>query len=294
MGVDETVKAADIQIRDPFIVPSSDERLYYLYGTTDSDPFGAKAAGFTAYTSRDLQEWSEPFDVFRPGSGFWADKNFWAPEVHRHRDRWFMFATFKADGVCRGTQVLVSDSLRGPFRPHSDGPVTPRDWECLDGTLFVDADGNPWIVFCHEWVQVKDGEICARRLSADLTRPIGEPILLFRASEAPWVISSPEKDTWVTDGPFVYRSANGNLLMLWSSFTKDGYAQGLARSESGQITGPWAHDEPLYTKDGGHGMLFRTFDGKLMLTLHTPNETPNERPIFLPVREANGRIPVGE
>ncbi|MCL5995623.1 MAG: glycoside hydrolase, partial [Chloroflexi bacterium] len=71
------------------------------------------------------------------------------------------------------------------------------------------------------------------------------------------------------------------------------YTLGVARSLSGHITGPWQHDTaPLYRDDGGHGMLFRTFEGELMLTVHRPNASPNERPIFVPVQEANGRLSV--
>jgi arabinan endo-1,5-alpha-L-arabinosidase len=80
-------------------------------------------------------------------------------------------------------------------------------------------------------------------------------------------------------------------LLLWSSFGAQGYALGIARSESGTIQGPWRQDpEPLFAKDGGHGMLFRTFTGKLMLTLHTPNQTPNERPAFFEVIEESGQL----
>ncbi len=32
-------------------------------------------------------------------------------------------------------------------------------------------------------------------------------------------------------------------------------------------------------------MLFRGFDGRLWLTLHRPNNTPNERPLWLVVAE---------
>lgn len=60
-------------------------------------------------------------------------------------------------------------NIRDPFVPLSDGPVTPADWECLDGTLYVAADGTPYLVFCHEWLQVKDGEMCAMPLTPDLT-----------------------------------------------------------------------------------------------------------------------------
>jgi len=79
--------------------------------------------------------------------------------------------------------------------------------------------------------------------------------------------------------------------MLWSSFGTDGYAIGVARSKTGRITGPWRQEpEALFGRNGGHGMLFRAFDGRLVLTIHTPNKTPLERPVFFTVREADGRL----
>ena len=273
-------------IRDPFVVPLPAERTYCMYGTGGR---AANAPGFNVYLSRDLGTW-ETRSAFDPPRGFWADRDFWAPEVHRYKDRWFLFASFKAPEARRGTQILVADDPRGPFKAHSDGPVTPRDWECLDGTLYVGDAGIPWLIFCHEWVQVHDGEICATRLEPDLASPAGRPILLFKASEAPW--ATPKQDM-VTDGPFLHRAQNGHLLMLWSSFGKDGYALGVARSVSGSVTGPWTHDpEPVYSGDGGHGMLFRTFEGRLTLALHAPNGGGRERARFIPVREEDGRISV--
>ena len=176
----------DIHIRDPFVLPVTAEQRYYLYGTTGPECWTNSASGFDYYTGSDLQHWEGPFPAFRPPTGFWADRNFWAPEVHAFRGRYYLFASFKAEGACRGTQILAADGPQGPFVPISAGPVTPRDWECLDGTLYVDAHDQPWIVFCHEWVQVSDGEICALPLSEDLRSALDQPRLLFRASEAPW------------------------------------------------------------------------------------------------------------
>jgi beta-xylosidase len=266
-----------------------------LYGSTDPDIWKAKGIGFDAYRSRDLTLWEGPFPAFRPDSEFWSDKNYWAPEVHEYKGKYYMFATFKADGICRGTQILIADGPLGPFRPHSDGPVTPREWECLDGTLWIDAQGTPWIVFCHEWVQIKNGTVCALRLSPELDRPVGEPILLFSAQDAEWVDSVKNGAGYVTDGPYAYACDNGELLLLWSSFRQGRYAQGIARSKSGDILGPWVQEPaPIFENDGGHGMIFRTFEGKIMLALHTPNSTPDERPIFIELSEANGRLSVRE
>lgn len=283
---------AAIQIRDPFVVANPRDRHYYLYGTTDPEPWRSPGVGFDVYTSSDLDEWTGPKAAFRPEPGFWATRNFWAPEVHELHGSWYMFASFKADGACRATQILKSDRPDGPFRVHSRHPITPDDWECLDGTLHVDPDGEPWMVFCHEWQQVRDGQICAVRLSRDLSAPVGAPELLFSASQAAWTRPRRRRDgsvdprDRVTDGPFMYRTSAGTLLMLWSSFSDNGYAMGISRSRSVAIHGPWLHlPEPMADDDSGHGMIFRAFDGRLYLTYHAPNNTPNERPVFVEIGE---------
>lgn len=286
-------KLSDIHVRDPFFLPVASEQRYYLYGTMGEYTWTESGVGFDGYTSADLQNWEGPFPVFRPPADFWADRNFWAPEVHVFRGRYFMFASFKARGSCRGTQILAADSPRGPFVPLSAGPVTPPDWECLDGTLFVTPEGQPWMVFCHEWVQVGDGEICAIPLTDDLTSAAGEPLVLFRASQAPWAqpLNSKGRKGYVTDGPWLHRRPGGGLFMLWSSFSVGGYTIGVAHSPSGQLSGPWQQvAQPLYSGDGGHCMTFRDFAGNLWLSLHHPNETPHERPKFLPLSEDELRV----
>lgn len=286
-----TMTKDQIQMRDPFVLRHDAEGCYYLYGSTDKNIWRGPATGFDVYRSRDLQAWEGPFPAFRPEPDFWSDTNYWAPEVHAYRGKYYMFATFKAEGVCRGTQILVADHPLGPFRPHSDGPVTPRDWECLDGTLHVDEDGRPWMVFCHEWVQVRDGTVEAMPLSDTLDRAVGEPVTLFAATSAGWVEAVKNGAGFVTDGPFLHRGRDGSLLMLWSSFRGGRYAQAIARSASGRVEGPWVQEpEPLYESDGGHGMIFETFEGELRLALHTPNKTPDERPIFIALREEGGRL----
>ena len=279
-----------IHIRDPFILPVAKEERYYLFG---SHPPQTK--DFPIYVSRDLKTWEGPTSVFTPPDGFWATREFWAPEVHSYRGRYYLFASFKSDKACRGTQILVADSPQGPFLVHSKDPVTPRDWECLDGTLFVDAADTPWIVFCHEWVQIKDGTICALKLSADLSKAEGEPITLFSASEHPLVteIGGETQKGRVTDGPFLYRTARGTLLMLWSSFSKAGYMQLVAKSESGMLTGPWKQiPTPLYQDDAGHGMIFRSLEGNLKMILHRPNRNPDERALILNLDEKDDQLTV--
>ncbi|MBI9048768.1 MAG: family 43 glycosylhydrolase [Anaerolineaceae bacterium] len=284
----QKMNLSDIHIRDPFVVPVSLQRRYYMYGTMGEYTWLDHAVGFDCYVGDDLEKWAGPFPVFRPSEDFWSDRSFWAPEVYTYAGRFYMFASFKAEGVCRGTQILVADSALGPFIPLSEKPVTPSDWECLDGTLHIDEVGKPWMVFCHEWVQVGDGEICAIPLSEDLSIAVGDPIKLFSASQAAWAIelNSKGRKGYVTDGPWMHHLPNGELLILWSSHGSGGYSIGVARSTSGQLKGPWSQDkQPLYSKDGGHCMTFRDFEGNLWLSLHHPDGFPNERPKFIPLDE---------
>lgn len=278
----------DIHIRDPFILADPNARTYYLYANASNRTRGGK--GWECYTSRDLEHWTPPKTVFTPPGGFWADRDFWAPEVHRHKGKYYLFGTLSAAGAKRGTQILVADSPLGPFRPHSDRAATPHDWMALDGTLFLE-DGRPWMVFCHEWVQIRNGTMDAVRLSDDLSKPLGKPITLFAAADAKWARPF-RKDGYVTDGPCLYRTKSGRLLMLWSSFCQTGYAVGIAHSASGKLAGPWRQDaKPLFDANGGHPMLFRTHAGKLMLSLHAPNG-PAGRPRarFLPVEEEDDTL----
>lgn len=281
---------ATIHFRDPYILAVPEEQTYYMYGTDGLTAWSGKPQGFDVYTSQDLQHWEGPYPAFRPDSEFWSDHHFWAPEVHRYEGRYYMFASFKADGACRATQILVSDHPGGPFVPHSPQPVTPKDWECLDGTFYVDGQGTPWMIFCREWLQVTDGEMYAVKLTADLSAAEGDPLLLFRASEAAWSVAGKENQ-YVTDGPFLHRMIDGELVMLWSSFGHQGYAMGLARSRHGEITGPWLQDpEPIFGEDGGHGMLFQDFEGKLLMTIHTPNVNPKERPVIYELIDRQGTL----
>ena len=275
--------SADIRIRDPYIVPNREQGKYYMFGTTDSDPWEGKGEGFMVYESEDLQHWSAPRYVFQPAPDFWAEKNFWAPEVHFFRGNWYIFASFFSRSRRRGTQILKSDFLTGPYTPITEGPVTPGDWECLDGTLYVDENGKPWIVFCHEWQQIHNGEICAAPLTEDLTALAAEPVTLFRANEAPWVVSiSRDVGDFVTDGPFLYRSSDGKLCMLWSSFSTGDYAIGVAESVTGSVLGPWVQRDKPEVENGGHGMLFEDFSGKTWLSIHSPNGSPMERLKLVP------------
>ena len=273
------------QLRDPFVL--LEDGVYYVYGT-----------GGRMYknTTGDLAgHWDGPYDVVETPEDYKKQK--WAPEVYKYNGAFYMFTTYQSkETEKRGCAVFRADSPEGPFTLWSDGHVTPADWDSIDGTLYIDPQGQPWMVFVHEWTSTDDGigRMAAAKMDPELKGLISEPVELFRADDPEW--SKAE----ITDGPFVYRCEDGSLLMLWSNDDIYGYCVAMAKSESGDVTGPWVQIEKrLYslgmfgTADGGHGMIFRALDGNLYLAFHAPNSSDSSRtsdPAFMRIREENGLL----
>lgn len=287
------MKLSDIHIRDPFIL--LEDGKYYLYGTRydgECGTFPQEADGTDVYVSDDLINFSDPVPVFRKDENYWGTHHFWAPEVHKYNGRFYMFVTVASKTRNRGVQILVSDTPDGTFKPVINDALTPAEWECLDGTLYVE-DGIPYMVFCHEWSQIDDGEMCIMQLSEDLSKAVTKPQTLFKASEPSWATGFLEnRDKYVTDGPFFYKAQDGKLLMIWSSIADDKYVEAISYSENG-VKGPWKHqDTLLYKEDGGHGMLFRDKSGQLLFTMHYPNTKDLERPVIVKVKEEDGLLSI--
>ena len=53
------MRNTDIRIRDPYIVADKETKQYFLFGTTDSDPWNGEGEGFKVYRSENLEEWVE-------------------------------------------------------------------------------------------------------------------------------------------------------------------------------------------------------------------------------------------
>ncbi|MBW8782515.1 MAG: family 43 glycosylhydrolase [Verrucomicrobia bacterium] len=282
------LRLPEMPLHDPWILAHGPSHTYYLYTSNVSKMSGVTGVGTMVYKSKDLLNWESPKIVFLVPRTAFAQQGGWAPEVHEYKGRYYLFTTLHNEAKMlaeppavpfrthvRGTVVAASNSPDGPFTLLNEkAAVPPADFMTLDGTLYVDPMGKPWMVYAHEWVQKIDGVMEAIPLKPDLSASAGPPIHLFKASDAPWLNTTIRPTThglsYVTDGPELFRTRDGHLLMLWSSYEGDDYVQTVARSKSGRIEGPWEQLAPLVGGDSGHGMLFRTFDGQLMLMLHRP------------------------
>lgn len=281
------MKKEQINIRDPFIFFEND--TYYLYGTR-AENFGLYTKGFDVYVSQDLENWSDPIPCFDSEKYGLNRRVNWAPEVHKHNGKYYMFATLTLKNGLKGTYSLCADSPMGPFAPLSDGPLTPAEWESLDGTLYIDKDGSPYLVFCHEHTQIKDGTICYVRLSDQLDRAVSDVVTMFSASSCPYV-DPLESGNYVTDGPFMFRSKNNELFMIWSSFINLKYAELVVKFTDGTLSMNFEHKKPMLDSDGGHGMIFDNGKNTFFI-YHTPNQSGLERPKFYALRDIAGSLEI--
>lgn len=258
-----------VPCRDPFILLCGDKYFFYK---------GNGSKGICCSVSDDLKSWSQDVTVFSPPADFHGIKDwFWAPECHYYKGKFYIFTSvFSSRSGHRNISIYRADDPLGPFSDIAGGAVVKPEWDTIDGTFYVDEEGQPWLVFVHEWTSMPDGigGMAVVKLKDDLTGCIGEPTEIFKAKDVAWACNR------ITDGPYLYKTDGGKLIMIWSNHNEKGYCVAKARSESGKIDGTWTHEDTfLYERgilpdcdcDGGHGMLFVDKGGRLMLALHTPN-----------------------
>ncbi len=290
------MKLQDINIRDPYIMLCDGN--YYLYGTRSATTWGP-ADGFDCYVSPDMEEWDGPIEIFHRPEDFFSDHAFWAPECFAYRGGFYLVVTFGLEGDDKGTFILRADRPEGPYELWSER-LTPADWVCIDGTVYFEDGNSPVLFFCHSFENSPTtGDMCCVRLSEDLKRAEGEPVKIFTAAEAAWACPFPfakeefgrEDEVYFADGPCVMKMDDGKLYMTWSSWSTQGYAVGVAVSESGSVTGPWEQRaKALYPVNGGHGMMYRDADGTLKFMLHYPNDKYMERPQIHSIKCEDGTL----
>jgi len=281
---EKTLRTNDIKCRDPFIIVNQKDKSYYLIISQQKDGRG----GLFAYKSKDLDQWEKVGYIYNAPQDYIGTNDWWAPDFYKYKGNYYCFVTVSnpQKGILRGTTILKSNNITGPYSPILPADkmaITPPNMQCLDGSLFVDDQKNPWIIFSVEWigpnVSNKDGEIWAQRLNRNLTATVGMPHRLFKASEATWVKSI---GGYVTDAPFIWKDPkSGHLLMLWSSFSPY-YTIGQAISTNGSVLGPWRQEpKAIFTHDGGHQMVFKDLQGNLKLSFHTHNGEPGKETFTL-------------
>jgi beta-xylosidase len=264
-----------LYIADPFVLRY--EGSYYLYGTSAGD-------GFCAWKSDDLVHWAPLGYVFRPEKDSWATGSFWAPEVIRYRNRFYMvFSCSGPEGSGLRIAMAESDVPWGPFR-ELHVPLFDYNYSCIDGHLFIDDDGQPYLYYemvgaVGEFWKGKGylwGMIYGARLSEDLSRMTQEPVLCLYPTQE-W--EHPESmHARSTEGMTVFKH-DSIYYMTYSAnhYADPDYGVGYATSRS--PLGMWTKSShnPILEKNieagvsgPGHNSMISSPDGtEWFMVYHT-------------------------
>lgn len=129
---------------DPFVFKDTDG-TYYLYATSGG------TYGYRVYTSTNLVEWEAHGYCLRRDDVFTDDDiktdagkkiyNFWAPEVIKEGDTYYMIYTAQEH-----IGIATSDSPLGPFKNKATSYILPNA-KNIDGHFFKDEDGKLYLYF---------------------------------------------------------------------------------------------------------------------------------------------------
>lgn len=270
------VGGPNLRMGDPFILRYRDR--YYLYGTSAGD-------GFKCWTSRNLVDWQPVGYAWRKSADSWGKKDFWAPEVIRYRDKFYMiYSCTGADK--KGYRLCLADSNK-PEGPFADlhAPLFDIGWSCIDGHIFMDDDGTPYLFFDkvgvvgEPWAKPSTGYmygiIYAAKLKEDLSGLLGEALLCAQADQQ-WEDPN-SMNSRCNEGAFVLRHA-GTYYMTYSAghYADPNYGIGYATASA--PLGPWTKNaaNPLVQKAAaagvsgpGHNSITTSPDGnELFMVYH--------------------------
>ena len=266
---------------DPYVLRH--EGKYYLYATS----IQTHTYGYKVWMSENLVDWTDMGDCFRntDSGNEWGKENFWAPEVVFYNGQYYMVYSARDAGGKLRIALAKSSSPLGPFINEA-APLLGEDLECIDGHLFIDDDGSPYLYYAKEInSNIVNGhhvsQIYVQPLARYYLRPAGDPVLCLTPDQA-WEFKS--GDWRWNEGPTVFKH-NGVYYMTYSAnfFASVDYAIGYATASS--PLGLWTKYEgnPIVSSNleigvsgPGHNCVTYSPDGTEMFMVYHTHINPND------------------
>ncbi|WP_373523341.1 glycoside hydrolase family 43 protein [Aquiflexum sp.] len=273
----------NVAFGDPYILDDGNGK-FYMYGTGA----GAKD-GFVVYASEDLKNWEKKGQVFYGNTvDSWSVANFWAPEVYKFDDRYYMF--YSADWRVNPENdlenfkigVAVANAPTGPFVDMKNEPLFDPGYPIIDANVYKDDDGKFYLYYsraCYkhpvdseiaDWAkskglfeEIEESWVYGVELNPDFSGVIGEPVLLLRPpvkmddKQAEWEsrsVTSGEVNRRWTEGSFTFKYDDKYYIMYSANhFGGEHYAVGYATGSS--PLGPFekAGNNPVIEKNTSQG-----------------------------------------
>ena len=278
-----------IQAADPCVITVED--TFYLYATNASE--GLDCSYIRVWSSKNLTDWIEVGQAFRPASDAWAVSSLWAPEVIAANGKYYMYYSGYNDSTeQRGIGVAVSDSPTGPFHEiegtfggktysRTEQPIN-LGFPTIDPNPFIDDDGSVYLYVSQDQVN-NVSSIYGCKLSTDMVtvESVTEDALVVPLNSGG---SSTGTKYW-NEAPYMYKQ-DGKYYLIFSSgyYESKSYCLGVATSDeplSGfsrvsynpilKALNSWTH-----VSGTGHSSFFLSPDGtELWAAYHSHIDTEN-------------------
>ena len=231
--------SGDTQVHDPALARQGRRGDWFVLSTGDP-----AVAGGTVQIRRsaDLRHWTYAGTVFDAIPAWLQEavpgvSNLWAPDLHRHAGRWYLYYSASTFGSNRSVIALATNTTLDPDDPDfawSDrGQVVASrptdDYNAIDPGVIEDADGVRWLAFGSFWSGIRMVRLDWPSGLAAVGQ--GEPLRLADRLVPPNAI----------EAPYIVRHAGWYYLFVSEDFCCRGvdstYKVAVGRSRS--VTGPY-------------------------------------------------------
>jgi beta-xylosidase len=197
----------------------------------------------------------------------WAVGNFWAPELHEHKGKFYVYYVGRKRGGPLSIAVATSDQPTGPWQDH--GPLIGQDAGSIDAFPVVDTDGTSYLIWKEDGNSRKQPTpLWISKLSDDGLKLVGEMKEVFRNDTA-WENNLVEGPAVIRRGDYWYLFYAANACCGRAC----SYGVGVARTKN--LFGPWEKNpgNPIILGNEtwrcpGHGTLVRDREGRDWFLYH--------------------------
>ena len=192
------------------------------------------------YSSQDMQNWTDHGMLLSWNSFSWGkEDSAWASQCIERNGKFYYYVTLEnKSGGGRGIGVAVADSPTGPFKDALGKPLCGPNWDYIDPTVFIDDDGQAWLMFgnptCY-YVKLKEDMVT-------LDGPIGH----FDMNSSTFGPGGGKASSY-GEGPWFYKRGDIYYLVFAAFYNGEG-SESIGYSTAPSPTGPWKYGGQVMKK----------------------------------------------
>ncbi|MCR5600756.1 MAG: family 43 glycosylhydrolase [Ruminococcus sp.] len=206
----------------------------YLYTGRDKDNSDFYyMPDWHCYSSTDMQNWTDHGMILSWDSFTWGkEDSAWAAQCIERNGKFYYYVTLEnksGGGRCIG--VAVADSPTGPFKDALGKPLLGPNWDYIDPTVFIDDDGQAWLMFGNPTCYYV-------KLNEDMVSYSGS-VGKFNMNASTFGPSGNKASSY-GEGPWFYKH-NDKYYLVFAAFYGSDSGESIGYSTAPSPTGPWTY-----------------------------------------------------